>query len=98
MSSRQRLLWGLLLAACVAISTVEASTFLADMLVKSKSGTAKVQGTGASTTDYHQTEVACLQQQDSRNCRYTGCPVWRAVETCESETCTRCNPDSIALQ
>lgn len=94
MSSRQR--WGLLLAACLAISSVEASTFLADNLVKSKSGTAKVQGTGASTTDYHQTEIACLTQQASRNCGYTGCPVWQQFEQCNSEVCERCNPDSIS--
>lgn len=63
MSSRLGLALGLLLLVCYVVPTVEASTFLADILVKSKSGATKVQATGASTAiDYHQTELAAAGQ------------------------------------
>lgn len=74
--ARAALLALVLCATCFAAARAagDNTPFFADLLANARFGTP------AKTTDYYatdyysQTEVACLSQQDFKNCRLTECP------------------------
>jgi len=93
MTRQGQLALAVLGALCIAAAAVE-PTFLADNLSRGKSGAkTPVKAKASSYYGYADTEIACLNQQNFKSCRYTGC----ATELCGAGGAS-CGPTNVFVQ